>query len=322
MSKIYYFPEGTQTNAYCKRMQDLLSNYGEICKVEKSEFIKNMMLFKRQDVFVVNWLENKIVNKKGGISIYGFFKILIFFLVFRLFFRKFIFVRHNHYPHGCTKKSAQNAKFLVNLLELISHEVMIHSLPDVSGGQKYVPHPLYNKIEGVRPLNIGINNFVIFGRIIRYKKIEEVILSFPKHLKLTIAGKCEDELYLLELKELINNRKNIEIISDFLSDEQVKELILNSQGMLLTHNDNDMIVSGSFFYAMSILSKVYSLRTPFFSWAESELGNGYIEVFDELQQMLLSISSSGERFKNEFKKSPNELFGDDIVVEKLGEILG
>lgn len=60
-------------------------------------------------------------------------------------------------------------------------------------------------------------------------------------------GKCSDSTYLEELNILIKAKNNIEILSEYISDEKAQELIMSSAGMLITHNDDDMIVSGSFF---------------------------------------------------------------------------
>ena len=83
MSKIYYTPFDNALNGYTERMKSLLSVYGEVKRVDKNVLIKKISKFNFNDVIVVNWLENMMINEKGGISPLGVLKIFIILLFFR-----------------------------------------------------------------------------------------------------------------------------------------------------------------------------------------------------------------------------------------------
>jgi glycosyltransferase involved in cell wall biosynthesis len=302
-------------------MQDNLSLYGNIKELNKKSILKIMLNFKRADCLFLNWYENILVEN-GRLSIIGALKLIFSFVVFRMLFKNFVFVRHNQYPHNCLERDALLVKRVIDFLEIIPHKVIVHSVTEIKKGRFYVPHPLYDNVNGF-PENNGLKNYVIFGRITRYKKFEKVIERFPDNLKLIIAGKCDDMAYLDELNEMLKKHNNIEIIADFLSDHDARELIRNSKGLLITHNDSDMIVSGSFFYAMSLKSKVFCLTSPFFEWAEKELGSRYIDTYQSLEEMFLVLSNESRIAKKsiQFKKLPQDLFGDQVVLENLNKII-
>ena len=320
MSKIYYTPFDNTVNAYTNRMKSILSAYGEVRRIDKKSFFSKIFTLNFKDVIVVNWLENMMIDKHGNINLVNVFKLFAIFLCFRMVFKKFIYVRHNHYPHSCNLQSAKKAKKILDFLEKLPHSTLVHSKVEVNKTRKYVPHPLYDVVPK-QSTNVNLKRFIIFGSISKYKKIENVINEFPNDLSLLIMGKCSDEAYLVELKMLIAQKNNVEILSEFVSDEKAQELINSSAGMLITHNDDDMIVSGSFFYAMSIEAKVYALETPFFRWVAKEIGGSYIEVFSNLDQMFFNMQTVSSSKIKYTEKKPKDLFSDEIIISKFKEIL-
>lgn len=319
MSKIYYTPFTNSLNAYTERMKSILSVYGDIKRIDKNALFNKILNFDFNDIIVVNWLENIMIDKKGEISFLGVIKVFIIFICFRCLFKKFIYVRHNHYPHACNKEKSKKAKKILDVLEQIAHVTVVHSPVEAKGSRIYIPHPLYN-IESIQNKKNN-STFVIFGSISRYKKIENVILNFPKNLSLLIMGKCDDDEYLKELMKIKESKPNVNIKSDYISDEMANKLISDSAGLLITHNDDDMIVSGSFFYAMSIECKTFVLNTPFFKWASEEIGDDYIKCFKNLDDMFsnLILESDVDLFNN--GNNPKDLFSDEMIMDKFDKIL-
>ncbi len=320
MPKIYYTPFDNTVNAYTNKIKSLLSAYGDVRRIDRKSFITKILKLNFDDVIIVNWLENMMIDKEGKISLIGCLKLLAIFICFRIMFRKFIYIRHNHYPHSCNVECSGKAKKILDFLEKIPHSTLVHSEVESRGLRKYIPHPLYQVVP-IKPSNVNLKKFVIFGNIARYKKIENVIKQFPEGLSLLVIGKCNDEDYLKYLNSLKIDKANIQIISEYISDDKAQEIISSSGGLLITHNDNDMIVSGSFFYAMSIEAKVYALETPFFQWAAKEMGENYVKVFSNLDQMfsnMMKVSSSKITYT---MKKPKDLFSDEIIISKFKEIL-
>lgn len=321
MLKIYYTPFDNVVNAYTHRMKSILSNYGEVHRIDKHSIMKKIFKFNFNDIILVNWLENMMINKEGNISLIGLVKLFAIFICFRMIFRRFIYVRHNHYPHSCNLKSSKSAKKILDFLEKIPHMTLVHSQVEAIGSRQYIPHPLYDIPSKSSTTNLDSKKFVIFGSISRYKKIENVIEKFPENLSLLVIGGCSDADYLNYLNNLKKDKKNIEIIPEYVSDEKAQELINSARGMLITHNDDDMIVSGSFFYAMSIQAKTYVLETPFFNWVSQELGERHIKVSSNLEQMFSNIIYEPVLINVNNGKNPEDLFSDEIIISKFGQLL-
>ncbi|UUS57565.1 hypothetical protein MST16_16405 [Acinetobacter sp. YH16040_T] len=321
---IYYTPYSNGINSYTNRMVEILSRQGNVVRLNRKNLFRKFLTLNYNDVIVVNWLENNIVSRGGKISYWGFISTLFMFLFFRLFFKKFIFVKHNHYPHNCNENDIDLAIRMVCFLEKISTISVVHSMVEETENRQYIPHPLYfgGEINTVKNNN-ETNAYIIFGSISRYKKIENILCKLPENINLIVAGKCVDLEYLKELKDLSFGRNNIEFITDYIADEDAIKLIKKCNGMIICHNDKDMIVSGSFFYAISVGSKVYCLENSFFKWASLNLGNEYIEIFENTDSMLQKISDVGDSSicVLENNLSPFNLFNDRIIGEKWEKIL-
>lgn len=290
-------------------MKYFLSFYGDVLPFKKYEFLKIFFTIRKNDYIFFNWLENLII-RNGRFNVIGFSKAFLILTIFRLSLGRVVFVKHNNYPHDCCKDDIEKAKKAIRFFEKLANIVIVHSLPDTYGNNVYVPHPLYKNISNSTLINKNNDTYVIFGRILPYKKIENVIEIFPVNKKLIIAGSCTDKEYLQKLKSISYLKENIEIIPKFLEENEIKSLVEESAGILITHNDDDMIVSGSFFYAMTLKSRVYALETPFFKWVEEQIGNEYVTTFSDLCDLEYAIN------RNISQKSVNGLSMIDLFGEK------
>lgn len=319
---IVYYPSYLKNNAYSSRMKDILSQLGKVEDISYREYVTSLIKlnFSKKDIVIVNWMENQLINKRGGLSFSGLVKVILKLILLRVKFRTVVYIRHNIYPHSTRKKSIVLMRAMINLIERIATYSVVHSPVFSDTKNIYIPHPLYTF-----PLDIDNSNypvkdkdlFVIFGRIARYKKLEYVINSFPDNKKLIIAGVCEDEEYLSELNTISSEHKNIQIMPRFFSDAEAKDLITSSCGMIINHADDDMIVSGSFFYALTLGVTIYSIKTPFLLWAEYELGSDVIRNYSSVGHMMNSLDEI--ELKNSYGKDTidkiNRLFGDDVILE-------
>jgi len=293
-------------------MKYFLSSYGKVLPLDKINFFKLFFLIKRKDYIFLNWIENSIIRNKK-FSFLGFLKVFFLMILYRLSLGTLVFVKHNNYPHDCCDKDIKISMWAIAIFEKIANKVVIHSIPDVKDDYSYIPHPLYEELDRTELMNAGYNNYLIFGRILPYKKIEKVIEIFPKNKNLIIAGSCDDELYLKKIQNLCLLNPNIEIVPRFLQHYEIKSLVEKSAGILITHNDDDMIVSGSFFYAMTLKSKVYALETPFFKWAEEMMGRKYITTFQNLNDLSDKILLDSNTESVEPKSTMIDLFGEQSI---------
>lgn len=324
--KITYFPINSGANSYPARMQNILSSIAEINKLDLKKLAMEILKFNlsKNDMIILNWVESDLIGKNGFFSIKGVFKVLLKFIIFKIKFEQVVFVRHNIYPHKTNKTIGSKAEWVVDVLERLCTSVIVHSPVHVKNGNIYIPHPLYEyPLCNNNSNSIDNNLFIIFGRIVEYKKYEQVIEFFPEEQKLLIAGDCEDSNYLKKIQDLVSNNDNITVSPFFLSDEQAKELISSTAGMIISHADDDMIVSGSFFYGLTLGIKMFAVATPFLTWVEGILGEEVIQTFPDVKTLCEYIATKPLRKKISAEKISeiNDLFSDEKIRETFYSIL-
>ena len=245
-------------------------------------------------------------------------------LLLKIRFKKLLYVKHNHYPHNIESKSINKIKYLMKIIVRFADFAVIHS--PTEHNFTYLPHPLYKYPLKLSPSAISpdFERYIIFGRIARYKKIEDVIVAFPDNKKLIVAGGCEDKGYLSFLEGLIKDKTNITIKGCFISDADAANLIKGCNGLILSHSNEDMIVSGIFFYSLTLGVKVYALQTPFLSWVGENVGNDVIQNFKNLHEMMDTIKNEQEAngsYGEESINKINELFSDKLIKETFERLL-
>ncbi|HCN3270896.1 TPA: hypothetical protein LZD73_006215, partial [Klebsiella michiganensis] len=202
---------------------------------------------------------------------------------------------------------------------------VVHSPVYAKEGYEYIPHPLYRYplvIDNKKIDNCDNNKFIIFGRILEYKKFEVIIESFPTEQQLLIVGHCEDYDYLNKIKALILEKKNITILPSYLDDTTAKELIRSTGGLIISHADDDMIVSGSFFYGLTIGIKMFAVSTPFLKWAEAQFGADIIETFPDVESLCKRINKRPirEHISNGTISDINNFFSDETIASSFSRL--
>ncbi|HCD3850197.1 TPA: hypothetical protein NBP18_005252, partial [Klebsiella pneumoniae] len=157
----------------------------------------------------------------------------------------------------------------------------------------------------------------------RYKKIEEVIEVFPSNKKLVIVGSCDDRNYLDELYALSGNYGNITINPSFLADEEIKKLLSCGAGMIINHADKDMIVSGSFFYGLTVGVRMLVVKTPFLEWVEGKVSKNVLSTFSNTKELGAFLEK--DIFPGGYLHSDieviNNSFGDIAVKNNILKLL-
>lgn len=313
---IYYYPPMMKQNEYCERMKSILSNCGTVKTVDSSyELLKRTIKTKkRADIFVINWLDNLLINSCGSIDIKHLIKFFLKIIFYKLVSKKIVFVRHNIYPHNTVNKDKNRAKKIISFAYKLFGTPICHS---PVYGNEYIPHPLYGSSESDHVDNQDIKSlsdyYVMFGRIEKYKNIDKVLDAFPADKQLIIAGPCSDKEYLSTLESY--KRDNVTIIADFISNNDACYLLQHSQGLILAHDDSSMIISGSLYFALSNYTRVISIKNDFFAWIENKLP-GFIVLgvnTQEVCQKLETLEYKNESGKN-YRAKINELFGDEYIA--------
>ena len=267
--RIAYSPFENESNRYTENFKKILSHFGEIAEAPSLKKIFGNLSIRRFDVLILNWSDNNFVNgRTGRISFFGIAKEFLRVAIFKLMARKMIFVRHNVYPHSATGKSRETASKIIEAYEKCFDLCWVHSGHLVEDNRFYVPHPLYEVADhlplATDHLHLPEKYFIVFGRILPYKKIDRLLEILPPDIHVVVCGSCPDQVYREKLQAF--NKPNITIIAEFIPDELARSLIERSSGMVICHADDDMIVSGSIIFSISLGVPVFAIETPFVHW--------------------------------------------------------
>jgi len=294
---IAYIPAEDFTNTYTIRMRELLSDFGH---VEKFYFKARLLRllkgdFRRIDVAFVNWLENELINiDTGRVSWRGTIKLLIKTLLLKLTTRQIVFVRHNLYPHAASNESARAARWIVDRYERLFDMVFIHSGANITAAENnrhryYLPHPLYSLVaRQVRPRNLPERYFLVFGRIVSYKRIERLIEHFPANQTLMVCGAVEDAGYAAKLANI--HRPNVVFSPGYIPEDVAQTLVAGAQAVVISHAESNAIASGTFFYALSLQRRVFAVRTPFLQWISTRLPADALVLGEDIPHLCRLIS--------------------------------
>lgn len=326
-----FIPDDDYGNAYIARMRELFGTFGPVHGYNSRTALRSLLPGdrKRTSLLIINWLENDlIVRSSGRVSKRALLRLVLRTLVMKLGSRRLLFVRHNRQPHSTRKSSAALARRLVDWYERLFDIVITHSgepgaLTDRRGKviRHYVPHPLYARQEpNVSARRVVPGEYlVLFGRITPYKRIELAIEHFPADKTLVIAGVVADPAYAETLAKLC--RPNMVFLPGYMSEGDARELVRNSSGLLVTHASDSVIVSGSFFFALSVNCHVYALATPFLTWIAPRLGADVLTVSEDVQSLCRQVSGPARSISSAGAANIEREFGDAAVVAALSKAL-
>lgn len=315
-----------QGNAYTLRMRDILARFG---KVEAfpglwrvfSDLAKNGRL----DAIVANWEENQLLSPESGRLMW--WSVPRFFaraLLMRVVARKTIFVRHNVYPHAAGEKSRKSAKLCIDCYEMLFSVALTHSGAHVARNRIYCPHPLYERVL-TNCVDVAAElpeeYFVMFGQIAPYKKIFDLAERLPASVNLVIIGSVGDKAYSEKISSL--QRDNVIYAPGYIADEKAQFIIERSKGVIIGHADEDVVVSGTFFYALSMPKKIFAIETPFLRWVGDRLPAGMLQLSANLDGLVAAMTTSEPVAPSKsVAETIQREFGDDAVAAALGRVLG
>ena len=320
--KIGYYPFTTKDNPYVERTKEILGNF---CEVRETPSIRKailnpwIMLRHRNDATILNWTDNHIVSRNGKISLLGIVSLLVYLALIKASSKKILFVRHNNYPHHCIPGTGKIASRIIDRLERFFDRAITHSGHNQSAHRVYIPHPLY-KEETTSQETPG-DHYLIFGRILPYKKIEQLIANIPATISVIVAGSAPDKDYLENLYSCAEG-KNITFIPRYIPAKEAEHIAKTSRGILITNNDADMVVSGSYFYAFSLGIPIYTVSTPFAEWASEELKISDLNIFKTVNELCLQLSDSSPlKGISNIKEVSHSLFNDKVIEDRWKKLL-
>jgi beta-1,4-mannosyltransferase len=204
------------------------------------------------NVFHLHWFYGFLIPIKKPLNYYlSSLYIYAFILFLKLLRFKIIWTVHNIEPHS---REFLNDKSIYKFVASFSDKLICHSestindLQDIGintnkvevipiGNYISIYENVINRNEARMKLNLNNEDTVLcfFGRVMKYKGIEELLPIFKnlnnKNIKLIIAGKCDDQ----ELKNTIESYKNLNnLILDlrFISDNEI-QMFMNASDLII-----------------------------------------------------------------------------------------
>jgi glycosyltransferase involved in cell wall biosynthesis len=329
--RIAYVPYTDVNNAYVSRMQEILRRFGSVEQfMRPRQALQELMQgrLRRYDATFFNWVENDFLAKHTGtISAVNVAKVLVKTCIARLLSRRMVFVRHNVYPHTLRAGEEAAVTRLIAWYERLFDVVVTHSGAHMSRGNLYCPHPLYRRAEeavhggGTLLPELPPHYFVMFGRVAPYKRIVEAARTFPADRALLIIGSVTDAAYGRAVEEV--GRPNVFYRPGYIDEATAQRLIRRSQGIVLAHAGENTVVSGSFFYAMSLPVPVLAVETPFLRWVAPQVGGDLLALAPDLPSLMeLARSFQPQVPAADAVPRLDRAFGDEAIAAALRPALG
>ncbi len=317
---------GGERNPYADRMADNLRHLGDVLPFPSTrEFTFNPFgaFRRRYDYLILNWIETAAYGPQGTPSFWRALRLHAYLLVAKAVAGRVIWVRHDNYPHGVISSGAK--AYATKLLARIEDRVDVvitHSPVEAGGKRKYVPHPLYStNADAPNPLAVK-GYFFLFGHIAPYKKLDEVIRLVPAHINLVIAGPANNRAHLEKLQSLMRDKPNVHLLPGFMDSRVAARVALDSHGIIVANADADMVVSGSYLYALSLGVPLFAVTTPFVNWLGNTSGLGGVHAYDSLESLVGALSVAAEADIRPTPAMVDELFGDAAVLQHLQIAMG
>ncbi len=320
---IAYYPANNSENAYCAQFCHCLSAFGQVHGFQFKSlllWLKSALGAKSYDLTVVNWLENGLLNQQGHISNLCRLKLRLQLWLLRKSSRQLVWVKHNHYPHATHPDARPEVQAYMARFAALFDTIWVHSPPAASAEIHYVPHPLYGPV-ATRAANIETPYFIAFGRIAPYKNLLALIDHFPSNQRLLIVGPCTDLDYLQVLQARCP--AYVEIRAGFLPEADAATLVSGSQGLIVCHQDDSMIVSGAFFFALAQGVRLFALPSPFLHWAQQQLGPDVVNTAEHLSALATHLEAAPPRqaFSTGQVARINDAFSTQAVQAHLARLL-
>ena len=184
-------------------------------------------------------------------------------------------------------------------------------------------HPLYRPDDILRKKSIELNaakfEYLIFGAVKKYKGIHNILSFWPPEKSLKILGKCNSKSYRDEILSIIESRKlQVEWRDEYLSDEDLNYEISRAHFVVISHLDNTMISSGTFYHAVSFGCNIISLRSSFSIQKKKE---------HEFVHLLTDKENDFDEIENDFvdkesvKKQALKCYSRSYLSKRWQEIL-
>lgn len=265
--RVGYLPKENKSNKYT----DLILEAMKLGNIEVSGFEDKDLFKKKYDCINFNWFENVRTNCNFIRMYIGYLwkKIIVYYC--KVHKIKIIWTVHNKISHG-----SKYEKYSLKMMKLLAKKAdayvihcnetraVINQLNPYVKNEKifYVPHPNYISTYNSNKFSLqsNIKNSkegmvcLFIGQVRPYKNVEHIIKLAKeyknKKIKFIIAGKPQNKEYEDTIRKL-SIGANIEMILKFLDDEEMVNLIKNSDIVILPYDLRSSLNSGTVILAFS-----------------------------------------------------------------------
>ena len=263
------FPKFQGDNEYLLNLSLILKSKFtdvEFVALSPKTMLQKWMKGKKSDVLILNWLEDYPCLKKGLLpEARETLRVVLGMVIASLYYRKIIWVRHNYKPHLEHNKFCYST--LCAAIRFFSDEIVTHRTVKEFKSQ-VIPHPLYKKTDAQTVAAFG---YLIFGNIKPYKNIPLILKNWDPKRELKIIGKCKSTELNSEITTLIKDRLPKVIYENrFMEVDELNGLLSSAAFVILAHEEASMIVSGTFYHAISYGANVVLKDSQFARSVKSE----------------------------------------------------
>lgn len=324
MLTIYSFPYQLESNQYIEQQKAVWRGLGWQVKAAPTNVTEIFKCFfskekRSEKCIVLNWFEDAPTQHPKPLLKFTICCVYLFLI--KLAFAKVVWVKHNFQPHH--KVGLTYYKLLNRLMKICATDVVVHR-PINESGVHYISHPEY-PVHSQNSLDKDIP-YLIFGSINRYKGVLELLEHWPDNFPLTIAGRCADKQLLLEIETLIAQRSlSVEWDNRFIPDTDLEQYILRSETVILSHNSDEMLVSGVFYHAASLGANILQCKNDFSTWTASQFNFAQTYTSDTLLAALNQQTLySSEDIKQELNKVAGQqalMVSWQALIEKTSQVV-
>lgn len=320
--RVYIYPDVKKsTNNYITYFHESFNGKGFVVNNRLASLrLLNIIFNLDSDIFIFHWVDAIPHLKYGFIQVY-FFKLIISFLFFLK--KEIIWVLHNKISHKNCKESEVND--LMDYIALKASKILVHAAEGIDFCDRrfnirdkvvFINHPFYVKNFISLPKEEIKWDYIIWGTINRYKKIDKFLDfinssgSFADK-KILICGKCLDIKYDSLIKSKLT--ENIDYLNEFLSDSDLDTYISKSKIILFTYNNESVLSSGALIHSLPYGKLIIGPNVGNFKDY-----TGFVKCFNSFDE-ILSLSNENEDNIDLFKlkKLIKSNSWDDFSVKLL-----
>ncbi|GAC23195.1 hypothetical protein GMES_0895 [Paraglaciecola mesophila KMM 241] len=267
-SSVYFYPY-SHNNDFININQKEIESLGFNITPIRQLFSFGAWRARKNSVLILNWVEDQMY--RSGISLFHALTLFVWFFIIALLGKvmtnNIIWVRHNYVPHNAKGNLYLHALMCKILNMLSTRQICLETYY----GQQTIPHPLYLSDEQIQfklaEIEFDVHTrprFAFVGAIKSYKGIHKALASWPKCQPMLIAGACDDIAYAQRLEAIIEERGlEVECRYGYLSDHALEGILKSYDFIVLAHEDNRMISSGTFYHAITFGCNLLCLPSKF-----------------------------------------------------------